>query len=461
MKRIKTIPKLLGALLGTVVLITSFQNCGNGFATKAMLSANESLHNDPNDPNDPFDNGDDNGNGGDDLPGDVRATPTPRPTATPPGATPTPPGATPTPDINATYKALVETKCKTCHQPPSGHPTDLTDAMALAKSGILVYGKPDDSRLYQMVVNNIMPLNGDPLTASELAIVRNWILAQSGGVTPTPTPTPPGSDMSGVVKAPLEGNVTKGSWQSGDINGQHYTFLLPHGYDPKLKYPMIMFLHFNGQAYNWYASRTDEITPAVDPYFNTVDFRKNYPAIVVVPFCNQKGDNGQNINFGGVSGGVQESERNNLNLINQFKQQYSVAGEKVYLVGTSMGAIATWAYIIKYNNQTGSDANNRIFRAAMMFDGNPYAYGSPSQTVLTALKNVPIYAVHARSDGTVNPGWDEAIYKAYGGSIPGNGSKAPNSEMHFFEPDGGHGSWGQYLPLSKGNKDRWDWLYSR
>jgi hypothetical protein len=287
----------------------------------------------------------------------------------------------------------------------------------------------------------------------------------SGGMTPpasSPTPMPtaiPGGGSGNLVSAPLTGGVSKGNWQSGDINGQHYTYLLPHNYNPNFTYPVIMFLHFNGQAYNWYASHTDEVTPAVDPYFNTVDFRTNYPAIVIVPFCNQVGDNGEKVNFGGVSSGTQPSETNNLNLINQFKSQYSVASSKVYVVGTSMGAIATWAYMIKYNNQTGTNA--KVFRAGMMFDGNPYAYGSPSQTVINALRNVPIYSVHGRNDGTVNVGWDEAIYKAYGGAIPGNGSKAPNSEMYFFEPSAGHGTWGQYLPLQNGNKARWDWLYSR
>jgi predicted peptidase len=262
-----------------------------------------------------------------------------------------------------------------------------------------------------------------------------------------------------VVKAPLQGEVQKGTWRSGDINGQHYSFLLPQGYDPSLKYPVIMFLHYNGQAWAWYVNGQDEVTPAVDPYFNTVEFRRNYPAIVIVPFCNQKGDNGSNINFGGVTPGVQESERNNLNLLNQFKSQYSVANERVYLVGTSMGAIAAWSYMIKYNSQTGTDA--KVFRAGMMFDGNPYAFGNPSQDLVNAMRNVPLFSIHGSNDQQVPVRWDEAIYSAMGGSVPGNGGKAPNGAMRFLEPGIGHGSWNQYLPLQNGNKDKWDWIYNQ
>ncbi len=108
------------------------------------------------------------------------------------------------------------------------------------------------------------------------------ILASSQPVTPTSAPS---------------SAATPGNWITQTIDGQQYEVLLPANYSASQTYATILYLHPLDAAAN------PGLTAEVSGWFNSTDFRTNYPSIVVMPLLNQTADtSGQTINFGGVGG---------------------------------------------------------------------------------------------------------------------------------------------------------------
>ena len=101
------------------------------------------------------------------------------------------PAALPAADPAALFaekiQPLLETKCVSCHQPEKTKgKLQLHSAAALAKGGdsgpAIVPGKPDESSLLKRITlppghDDIMPPEGDPLTADQSTAFREWITA--------------------------------------------------------------------------------------------------------------------------------------------------------------------------------------------------------------------------------------------------------------------------------------------
>src|SRR6185312_4397740 len=190
----------------------------------------------------------------------------------------------------------------------------------------------------------------------------------------------------------------------------------------------------------------------INPWFNTAQFRADYPAIVVVPLLDQTADtSGQTINFGGVSGPDTAGEDNAIAALKQVMSQYSSDSSRVYVTGNSMGGIGSWDMMIKYNAYDGTEG--KIFAAGMPLAGAEYAdgYPTPDPSVVSELQNVPIWAIHGAQDTQVPTTWDEAMAAALSGS----------STFHFtLDQNLGHDVWDTYYPLPNG-ATYWNWLFSQ
>jgi WD40 repeat protein/mono/diheme cytochrome c family protein len=92
-------------------------------------------------------------------------------------------------------RPILQTNCHGCHQPAKAKGGYImTDFAALVKGGddagtAVVPGKPDESSLVKNITPNAageveMPKKGDPLKATEIALVRRWI--EQGGTDDTP-----------------------------------------------------------------------------------------------------------------------------------------------------------------------------------------------------------------------------------------------------------------------------------
>ena len=258
--------------------------------------------------------------------------------------------------------------------------------------------------------------------------------AQAADVSPPTAPAPPAD--SGI-----------GQWQRFAVNGLQVNLLLPDGYSPKHKYPLVLYLHQLDMG-NW----PEGLLKEINPWFNTAEWRKAYTAIVISPLLNQKADpSGKTINFGGVSPEDQPGEDNAVAAVRQVMAQYSVDPARVYVTGNSMGGIGTWDFLIKDNALTGTQG--KLFAAGMPLAGATYDHGypTPDPAVVSALKNVPIWAIHGAGDTQVPPVWDKAMAAAL----------TISKTFHFtLDPKLSHDVWDTYYALPAG-KASWDWLFAQ
>jgi mono/diheme cytochrome c family protein/pimeloyl-ACP methyl ester carboxylesterase len=355
----------------------------------------------------------------------------------------------------ASWKAIVDQKCAACHQAGVTAPFDLLKAADLIAGRYIDPANPTSSILYQQVKSGTMPNVGDALTGAQVEIVRQWIAAQAapggGNATPTPTPGPgatpfpPGATPTppkatptppGATPPPTGGandppipvpGAAKGSWTNETSKeGMTFARLMPHGYDPKYKYPVILFLH---QLQN-----DSQVPQQQDPWVNNVAFRQKYPAIIIAPRCT---NSGEARNWGGVSPNSRVCGDQAINIVKDAMAQYSTDPKRIYVTGNSMGGLGTWDMIQRFPD---------LFAAGMPLAGNAYYFDV--NTAAKQLKNFPIWSIHSSNDDQVPPGWDQQIYQLIQNS---------GGIMKFTETNTGHDCWDQTYPDLK----YWDWLYQQ
>jgi hypothetical protein len=300
------------------------------------------------------------------------------------------------------------------------------------------------------------------------------------------------------VPAPLQGTVTPGTWQAGDVSvpgvtlpsGKplHFDYLLPDGYDPHFVYPLLVHEHEDEEGDAWYDGNNGDplylaSASGADSWYNSVAFRTGYPCIVVLPYADQTsgGSDGNDAveNFGGwtntgVSGtGTTFSGDTGPNvfgvagLVQHFIEGYSVDASRVYITGDSLRGIGSWYMILMYNRVNG--ASGKLFTAAMPFAGvleiNGFGAG-PTAAQVAQLKNVPVFAVSGANDDTSRvQDWNQPMWQALAGNTdypaPPNGAQAPSSSFHYLQDAAlGHDVWDTYRPLPAG-KPLYDWLFSQ
>lgn len=267
-------------------------------------------------------------------------------------------------------------------------------------------------------------------------VVSGVTLSQTRTAAAEVPPTTPSPAAPGI-----------GQWQQFSVNGMAVNLLLPEGYSSARRYPLVLYLHQLDMG-NWPEGLLKEISP----WFNNAQWRKAYPAVVIAPMLNQKADpSGQTVNFGGVSPDDQPGEDNVIAAVQQVLRQYPIDPSRVYVTGNSLGGIGTWDILIKYNVLSGTAG--KIFAAGMPLAGATYDHGypTPDAAVVSALKDVPIWAIHGADDSQVPPIWDKAMAAAL----------AHSRRFRFtLDPHLSHDVWDTYYVLPTG-KACWDWLFAQ
>ena len=235
-----------------------------------------------------------------------------------------------------------------------------------------------------------------------------------------------------------------GTWQYQILNGMHYSVLLPDGYTADRQYPVLMFLHGGGHE-----TRLPTMT---DPWFNTIEFRTSYPAIVIEPVI--FGSSYTN-NWGGYGVGDYANQDKALAILSQTMDQYSADPNRVYVTGLSLGGYGSWDLMVRYNAYNG--VVGRIFAAGAPFAGalavGPYSLprngwaGVPAPATIEQLRTVPIWAVHGTDGGE---GWDEAMAAALG----------TDGAYHFMRASSGHNVWDAFYPLPMAQA-MYDWMFGQ
>jgi predicted peptidase len=218
----------------------------------------------------------------------------------------------------------------------------------------------------------------------------------------------PSSPAATPVVAPLVG-ATSGNWQYFKLsNGFPYDVLLPYKYSTNHTYPVILYLHGRN------AETPSGTVPysALSQYMNStsvkgVNYRAQYPAIVVAPQC-------MNSVFGSNDWGGTHTSMQNGQLVNQnmpcgnnaiaalkaVMARYSVNPRKIYLTGYSMGGFGVYYLYAK---------NLNLFAAAIPVSGNVFG-GATVQNFEAVLARQPLWAFQGFDDTIVSKSWDENLY---------------------------------------------------
>src|SRR5579872_7189963 len=119
-----------------------------------------------------------------------------------------------------------------------------------------------------------------------------------------------------------------------------YRLMKPENYDPKKKYPLVVFLHGAGERGK---DNTAQLIHGV-PEFAKEENRKKYPCFLIAPQC-PKGDKWSvvdwrvpTVKFAKEPSGP---GRLVLELITAMQKEYSIDSKRIYLTGLSMGGYGT------------------------------------------------------------------------------------------------------------------------
>lgn len=161
-----------------------------------------------------------------------------------------------------------------------------------------------------------------------------------------------------------EAVATEAGWHKLTMaEGMRYTLVLPAGYQPNRRYPLVLALHYGGPVTPWYGAGLLE--KIVEPGLRTLE------AIMVAPDCAHGGwDN-------------EASEGAVLALLDLLTAQYPIEPEKTILTGYSMGGKGSWYLAARQQAR---------FAVAI-----PMA-SRPMPIALTAEWSIPIYALHGEQD---------------------------------------------------------------
>ena len=195
---------------------------------------------------------------------------------------------------------------------------------------------------------------------------------------------------------------------------QPYRFYIPNNYDAKKKWPLVVALHGMGGDENSFFSGYD------NGAIRRVAEDRGY--IVVCP----KGR-------GPYSMYLASAERDVIDVINEMKRDFSIDGDRVYLMGHSMGGYGSWSIAVN---------NPDLFAAICPIAGGGTPFSRPK---LKAIAQVPWVVVHGDNDPTVPVEESRKMVKA---------GKEHGAEIKYIEvPGGSHGD--VVVPAFK---DIFDWF---
>jgi predicted peptidase len=212
------------------------------------------------------------------------------------------------------------------------------------------------------------------------------------------------------------GEVEKG-FVDKTFDGVKYVVFVPHSYDGKMEFPVILFLHGAGE------SGTDgqkQVKTGLGPAIKKME--KKFDFIAVLP-QSQKGG------WGAASA---EGKRA-LAILDQVMKDYKTDAKRVYLTGLSMGGFGTWSL---------AAAHPERWAAIAPICGG----GEPSSA--EKIKTIPVWCFHGDADKAVpvkrSRDMIEALKKA--GAMP----------RYDEYPGVGHNSWDR----AYGNPELYTWFLS-
>lgn len=220
-----------------------------------------------------------------------------------------------------------------------------------------------------------------------------------------------------------------------------YRVLYPEGYnkdDKKTKYPLIVFLHAEGEN----GSDNQSQLKYGSSLFLNPEMRHFYPAIVLFPQC-PIGDQWANFSVDEATGKYSvtadpEQTKTSIvlsRMIEHYAKKSIVDNSKIYLVGISSGAMGVLDLAAR---------DPKAYSAVVSIGGAVHSER------MKPLKKLPIRLYHGASDSTVSVSYSRDAYY----ELKANGSKV--AEIIEYS-DKGHACWREAMS----SNDFLKWMFAQ
>ncbi len=225
----------------------------------------------------------------------------------------------------------------------------------------------------------------------------------------------------------------KGLFEHGQYQ-MPYRLLLPEGYDPAKRYPLVLGFHGAGER-----GSDNEITlKHLSPPFLQPEARQRYPCFVLIPQC-APGHRWVEVPWEAKAHQQPEAPalymQMSLLLLAEIMQEYPIDSTRLYTYGLSMGGFAVWDIITRYP---------KLFAAAIAVCG-----GADEQQAANIV-HLPVWAFHGGKDSTVLPERSRRMVAAL--------QAAGATKLRYTEyPEVGHTSWKQAFA----EKELLPWLFAQ
>lgn len=191
--------------------------------------------------------------------------------------------------------------------------------------------------------------------------------------------------VAGLMYYNAQAEFKPETYQGSDGQILNYQISIPENISAKGKCPLVIFFHGAGERGNDNQAQLKNGVKNILKYTQI----KNIPAIIIAPQCpagQQWVDVPWSADRHTMPENPSEPMKLAMELLDKTIQDFPVDRSRIYVSGLSMGGFGTWDLL-----QRKPD----LFAAAMPVCGG----GDPAYA--KKIKNVPIWALHGDSDGTV------------------------------------------------------------
>lgn len=119
----------------------------------------------------------------------------------------------------------------------------------------------------------------------------------------------------------------------------YYQLLKPANYDPKVKYPLVVFFHGSGER-GRVANHTDHFVQI----FAQQDALRDYPCFVIIPSLPEQSE----WNSRQLSDPPTWPAAASIHLMAQLEKDYNIDPKRIYVSGISAGGSAAWEMLLRY-----------------------------------------------------------------------------------------------------------------
>ncbi|HSQ58067.1 MAG TPA: prolyl oligopeptidase family serine peptidase [Gemmata sp.] len=195
--------------------------------------------------------------------------------------------------------------------------------------------------------------------------------------------------------------------KNGDGTTSPYVVFVPHDYDGKKEYPVILFLHGAGETKNPKSKKQGKMPVEVGIGPAIKKREKTFPFIVIIPRA-------EGFGWGADSTNAKRA----LAMLDEVMKEYKVDAKRQYLSGLSMGGMGTWSLAMAHPDR---------FAAIVPICGR----GDTKQA--EKIKDLPCWDFHGDADTAVNVSGSREMIAAI--------KKAGGNPKYTEYPGVGHNSW--------------------